>query len=490
MSNDKSISWQMAVVPIIGTIIVLVYQTLILKGPPHIPLIIGIAFTSIFGIATGKSWSAIQDGMVKSVAASLPVLGIFMVVGMTIGTWIVSGTVPMLTKLGLQILSPQFFLPVVCIICAVISVFTGTSWGTVGTIGLALLGIGESMGIAGYLTAGAIVSGAWFGDKMSPLSDTTNFTAAITGTNLYAHIKYMLPITLPSMAIALVCYTVLGTSDSSDLLNTDNIKIMDKVLSDTFIFNPVLLLPMIVIALTIWRKLDPMPGMFLGVITACVLAIVVQGASIEQIMQVLMNGYQSNTGNPQIDTLLSKGGLMSMTWVITLIMIAMALGGVLEKTGCFNAILSALIQVIKGRKSLVFFTMLSTIGFNFASNAFIAYTIPGRMFSPVFRGQGLATANASRILEDGATMTAPLIPWNSGAVFVSSTLGVPTLLYAPYAISNWCAPLIDLFLGMTGWFVPKATPLEIQEWQAKSTPILIKGRMTTANQLSQLELKQ
>lgn len=473
MSNPKPLSWQLAIAPILITLFILVYQTLIVRGPPHIALILGVAITAIFGVIRGYSWSDIQEGMLESVATALPVLGIFMVVGMTIGTWIASGTVPMLTKLGLQILSPNWFLPMVCVICAFISVFTGTSWGTVGTIGLALLGIGESMGIASFYTAGAIVSGAWFGDKMSPLSDTTNFTAAITGTNLYAHIRNMLPTTIPAMAIALMIYAYLGNSTAGALLNADNIAALDTTLSSTFTFNGLLMLPIVVIGITIWKKLNPMPGMFLGVLTASLLAFFVQGASPAEIMQVMMNGYQSETGNPQIDDLLSKGGIMSMTWVITLIMIAMAFGGVLEKTGCFEAILNRLIRIIKGRKALIFTTMFSTMGFNCTSNAFIAYTIPGRMFSPVFRGQGLSTANASRILEDGATMTAPLIPWNSGAVFVSSTLGVPTIAYAPFAFSNWLAPLIDLLWGFLGWFTPKAREEEIAAWHNARAPIII-----------------
>ena len=478
----------MALMPIVATMAILMYQVLVLKGPPHIPLILGIGITALFGIARGNRWSELQQGMVDNVAASIPVLGIFMVVGMTIGTWIACGTVPMLTKLGLVILVPDLFLPMVCVICAFISVFTGTSWGTVGTIGLALLGVGESMGIPSYLTAGAIVSGAWFGDKMSPLSDTTNFTAAITGTNLYAHIRNMLPTTIPAMVIALALYSYLGLQSGAGELDRQTINLLEQTLNDTFYFHPLLVLPMVVIGLTIWRKLDPMPGIFLGVITAAVLAYWLQGASIADIFKVMMSGYESQTGIPQIDKLLSKGGIMSMTWVITLIMIAMAFGGVLEKTGCFDAILQALVRVIKGRKALVFVTLFSALGCNFASNAFIAYTIPGRMFSPVFRGQGLSTANASRLLEDGATMSAPLIPWNTGAVFVSSTLGVPTLLYAPWAFANWIAPLIDLVWGLTGWFMPKVSDTELQYWQETQAPVLHEQQLIPASRVKLIEL--
>lgn len=476
MNEQNPISWYLAILPIAGTMIILLYQTVVLNGPPHIALVIGISLTAILGLCTGKKWTSMQKAMLDSVAASLPVLGIFMVVGMTISSWIASGTVPLLSSYGLSILSPEFFLPVVCIICALISVFTGTSWGTVGTIGLALLGIGESMGVASYLTAGAIVSGAWFGDKLSPLSDTTNFTAAITGTDLYVHIRNMLATTIPSIAIALIVYFALSKMTDLNALDDAGLHRFADVLSQHFNFGAIALLPMVVIALTIWRKLDPISGIFCGVVAASLLAMLVQGMSFADLMETLMFGYQSQTQDPQIDQLLSKGGIMSMTWVITLIMIAMALGGILEITGCFASLLNVLLKIIKGRKSLVFVSMFSVLSFNCVSNAFIAYTLPGRMLSPVFRGQKLSTANASRILEDGATMTAPLIPWNSGAVFVSSTLGVPTLMYAPFAIANWTAPLINLLWAVTGLFMPKAKHSDIESWRLKSMFVLIDSK--------------
>jgi NhaC family Na+:H+ antiporter len=481
MTHIRQLSWKMALIPIVSTLAILMVQILVYGGAPHIPLILGIGITAVFGILHGHKWSEIQNGMISSVAVALPVLGIFMVVGMTIGTWIASGTVPLLTKVGLDILTPSGFLPLTCIICAIVSVFTGTSWGTVGTIGLALLGIGESLGIPSYFTAGAIVSGAWFGDKMSPLSDTTNFTAAITGTDLYVHMRNMLPTTVPALIISLVLYTYLGSAYTANLAELGNVETLDTLLTESFVLNLWVLLPPLVIGVCIWKKIEPMPCMFLGVFTASLIAFFVQGVPVSEILQIMMRGYISDSGNPAIDTLLSKGGIMSMTWVITLIMIAMAFGGVLQKTGCFDAILSSVMGYLKGRIALVFVTMFATVSFNFASNAFIAYTIPGRMFTPAFRGRGLSTCNVSRILEDGATMSAPLIPWNSGAVFVSGTLGIPTVLYAPFAFCNWLSFLINLFWGLTGWFIPKASEHEIQKWCQQKSPMLLNGQMLEAS---------
>ena len=479
----KNVHWASALFAIASTLVILMYQIFIVKGAPHIPLVFGIFITVILGKLHGYTWAEMQTGLVKNVTTSIPVLGIFLVVGMTIGTWILCGTVPLLTTLGLTILSPSFFLPATCIICAVVSVFTGTSWGTVGTMGLALLGIGESMGIPLYITAGAIVSGAWFGDKMSPLSDTTNFAAAIVGVNLYDHIRNMLPSTIPAMTIAIVIYTFLGFEYSGQINDGDQIEILELVLSEHFNLNVFLLLPPIVIGIAVWKKMAPLPSLFLGVITAYLVAIFIQDASFGDVTTTMMTGYNANTGNSQVDILLSKGGIMSMMWVISLIMIAMAFGGVLEKIGCLDSLIHEVMRRVKGRFTLVLTTLAAVLGLNLASNAFIAYTITGRMFTPAFRGRGLSATNVSRIIEDGATMSAPLIPWNSGAVFVSGTLGVPTILYAPFAFANWITPIFDLIWGYTGLFMPKVSDAELKRWEIYDEPILIEGHIMPTSQV-------
>lgn len=470
----------MALIPIILTMSILMYHIFANGGGPHIPLILGIFITAIFGLAHNYSWAEMQDGIVSNVAISIPVLGIMLAVGMTISTWILCGTVPFLTVFGLTFLAPATFLPVTCIICAIVSVATGTSWGTVGTIGLALLGIGEGMGIPMQFTAGAVVSGAWFGDKISPLSDTTNFTAAIVGVDLYAHIRNMLPSTVPSMILALILYSIIGYKFGDSLIQSGDMTLIVDIIKESFSLNLLVLLPPVVVLATVIRKIPALPGIFLGVVAAGIVAMVLQDASLGDVLGTMMNGYIGNTGNDQLDTLLSKGGVMSMMWVVSLIMIAMAFGGVLEKTKCLEVILRAILGKLSTRASLIAGSLLSAIGFNLCSNAFIAYTVPGRMFAPAFRGMGLSTANLSRALEDGATMSAPLIPWNSGAVYVSSTLGLPTLVYAPFAFANWLAPLFDLLWGWTGYFVPNATDAEIRNWASRGDGILVDGRIADA----------
>ena len=461
-----------ALLPISATMAILMYHIFFNQGAPHIPLIIGIFLTTLFGLAHNYSWSEMQQGMIANITISVPVLGIMLAVGMTISTWILCGTVPFLTKLGLTILTPAAFLPVTCVLCALVSVFTGTSWGTVGTLGLALLGIGEGMGVPIHFTAGAVVSGAWFGDKMSPLSDTTNFTAAIVGADLYAHIRNLLPSTIPAMVIALILYSIIGAEFRHNMIQGSEIQNLSTQLSQTFSLNIAVLIPPLVILITVVRKMSALPGIFLGVVAAGLVAIVVQDATPGEVMKAMMTGYESNTGNERLDTLLSKGGIMSMMWVISLIMIAMAFGGVLERTNCLSAIIGAILARISGRAALVTAALLSALGFNLCSNAFIAYTVPGRMFAPAFRGNDLSPTNLSRVLEDGATMTAPLIPWNSGAVYVSGTLGLPTILYAPFAFSNWIAPLFDLLWGWTGWFIPEASDAEKKSWHDRGEAVV------------------
>lgn len=451
----------MALLPIVITMPVLTYHIFVNGGAPHVPLIFGIFVAAVTGLAHGFSWSDIEKGIVSNVAIAVPVLGIMIAVGMTISTWILCGTVPFLSKLGMTILTPAAFLPVTCIVCAVVSVATGTSWGTVGTIGLALLGIGEGLGIPTQLTAGAVVSGAWFGDKISPLSDTTNFAAAIAGVDLYRHIRNMLPTTIPSMGIALILYAFIGGEYAGGQLQSGKVESFVATIDSTFSQNLLVLLPPVVILVTVLKRIPALPGIFLGIVAAAVVAVVVQGASLGDVMNAAMTGYDSNSGNADLDVLLSKGGVMSMMWVVSLIMIAMAFGGVLEITGCLRVIVAAILRRLSGKAQLITASLALAFGFNLCSNAFVAYTIPGRMFAPAYRKLNISTANLSRALEDGATMSAPLIPWNSGAVYVSSTLGLPTVLYAPFAFSNWIAPLIDLFWAWTGYFVPDADEWEL-----------------------------
>ncbi len=483
MHSLKSPSLLGAWAPIVLTLGLLTYQLRVAGGgPPHVPIIFGIAITAVLGSLRGHRWGAMEKAMAQAVGSAVPVMGIMLTVGLLIGTWILCGTVPWLTLTALALLDPAFFLPVACLACAMVSLLVGTSWGTVGTLGLALLGAGESLGIPAPMTAGAVVSGAWFGDKLSPLSDSTNFSAAMVGTDLYAHIRNLLPTTLPAFLVALGAYGLLGQS-TGGALDDSTVALLRATLESHFVFHPLLALPPAVVLAAALLRVPALPGIFSGVIAGALVAWLIQDATVATLLRTLMEGYQPATGEPLVDTLLAKGGLLSMTWVILLIFVSMIFGGLLEATGCLDRILNALIHRLHSRFRLFTAAFLSTLGINVASNIFVTLAVNGRLFAPVFRGAGYSSVNLSRTLEDGGTLSSPLIPWNAGGLFVTSTLGVPTLLYAPFAIANWFAMVLDLLYAALGRFMPRADAAEIAQWRRDQNLLFHEGQLMTADAL-------
>ncbi|MEH6576561.1 MAG: Na+/H+ antiporter NhaC [Amphritea sp.] len=445
----------MALLPVVLTIMLLAVQLFVFEDfTPHIPLTIGIAITAIFGWLRGYSWIEMEKGIWHLVSIGMPAMAILLAVGMLIGVWIISGVVPVMVYYGLSFLSADTFLLFTCLICSVISLAVGTSWGTTGTVGLALMGIGAGLGIPAYMTAGAVVSGAFFGDKMSPLSDSTNLAAAVAEVNLWTHIRNMIPTTGPAMLLALMAYTVLGFNITENQVSTESITPILEALEANFNLNPVMLLPAVVVVFLAVRKFPPLPSIFTGIFLGGLLAIFGQDRSLHEVFNAMQNGYVSNTGIETIDKLLSKGGLVSMAWVILLAIIALGFGGILERTQCLKTILEAVMKKCHNRFGVVFATMASSLGINIAAGeTYLAIMLPARMYSPAFRSQGLSAANAARCAEDGGTLMAPLIPWNVGGVFVATTLGVETLAYAPYAIGAWLAPVFGLIWAYTGYFM-------------------------------------
>jgi len=458
----------MAILPIALTIALLMLQLFVFDDfTPHIPLVLGIMIVGALGWWQGYRWSHMEAGLYKVVSVGLPSLAILMTVGMIIGVWILSGTVPLLIYYGLAILSPGIFLFATCLICAIISLATGTSWGTVGTVGLALIGIGEGLGIPLYLTAGAVVSGAFFGDKMSPLSDTTNLAPAVCGTDLWSHIRGMMATTGPAMLVALGLYAWIGMDYATDAaLQSESVMQINNTLQETFALTFWLLIPPIVVVILAVRRLPALPSIFSGVVLGGILAVLVQGVSIHDVFNAMQNGYSSDTGIEAVDHLLTKGGIQSMTWVITLVLIALGFGGMLEHTRCLEVVLENILKIAKGRFGLVAASTGSAIGTNAVTgDVYLSVALPGRMFAPAYRGRGLSTTVLSRSVEDGGTLISPLIPWNVGGAFVAGTLGVETLAYAPVAFACWMSLLFGLLWAATGWFVPMASDEERQRWK-------------------------
>ncbi|MFY0596604.1 MAG: Na+/H+ antiporter NhaC [Cognatishimia sp.] len=480
-----------ALVPLLLTIALVAVQVFYFGDvSPHVPLIIGVLLTAAFGWRRGYRWKDMQDGMFNVIHVALPAIFILYTIGMIIGAWIQAGTVPVMIYYGLLILDPGYFLFAACIICSIVSVATGTSWGTTGTMGLALIGIGEGLGVPMNMTAGAVVSGAFFGDKMSPLSDTTNFSPAVVGSNLFTHIRNMMPVTIPAMLLALAAYLYFGISFADGNIDQAKLDLTVNTLQSEFNLNALVLLPAVVVTFLAIKKMPALPGLFSGVIVGALCAIFIQGAGVHEIFNTILNGYKSETGISEVDSLLSKGGIMSMNWTVTLILIALAFGGLLEATRCLETILDSILKFARTQARLLLSSLASVFGIHIATgDVFLAMALPGRMFAPAFRGKGIHTTALSRTMEDAGTLTAPLIPWSAGGVFVASTLGVATLTYLPWAIACWASLLIDITYAITGLFIPKATEEDVAEWQDRDETVLIDGVMVPGSQVEPSALK-
>ncbi|MBO9457003.1 Na+/H+ antiporter NhaC [Paracoccus sp. R12_1] len=480
----------MALIPLISTIVLVAIQVFYFKdGSPHIPLAIGVLITTTLGWFRGYRWADMQEGMFNVIHVALPAIFILYTIGLIIASWIMAGTVPLMIYYGLQVLSPSMFLFAACIVCSIVSIATGTSWGTVGTMGLALMGIGEGLGVPLAMTAGAIVSGAFFGDKMSPLSDTTNFSPAVVGTDLFTHIRNMLPVTAPAMLIALGVYLWAGHNISGEI-DTAALAATTTTLKANFNLSAFMLLPAIIVMYLSIRKYPALPGLMAGVVAGVICAILVQGVGVHQAFDALLNGYKADTGVASVDTLLSKGGIMSMNWTVTLVLIALALGGALEATRCLETLLNAIIKFATTRFRLLMSSLASVLGIHLATgDVFLAMALPGRMFAPAFRGKGIHVTGLSRTMEDGATLAAPLIPWSTGGVFVASTLGVATLDYWVWAIACWVSIVIDIVYAATGMFIPAATENDVAQWQERDEPVLVDGVLLPGSQISDTMLK-
>lgn len=434
----------------------------------HIPLVLGGIFAGVIAIfRLGFTWKELEEGILSTINMTMPSILILLVVGMLIGTWILSGVVPSMIYWGLNILSPGIFLVATTLICAIVSISTGSSWTTAGTIGIALLGIGSALGIPAKIIAGAIISGAYFGDKMSPLSDTTNLAPAMAGSNLFDHIKHMLYTTIPALVISLILYALLGMKYSGSQIDTTQISQIQTALAGNYnTLSPLLLLvPVAVIAMVI-LKVPAIPGLIIGTLLGAVVAMILQGASLADVLLAAKGGYVSSTGMEFVDQLLTRGGLDSMLGTVSLMLCALVTGGILEKTGILETLAEAILSVAKGTFGLVFATIFTCIGTNLAvADQYLAIVIPGSMYRDAFKKQGLSPKNLSRALEDSATITSPLIPWNTCGAYMSATLGVGSFIFLPFAFFNLLCPIISLFYGATGISMEKLSDSELSLYQ-------------------------
>ena len=424
-----------------------------MQGTGHVPLILSTAFTACLAYwKLGVPWSDLESGMRRGIAAGLQAVVILMVVGLLVGIWIASGVVPLLIYYGLLILAPSYFLAASCVICAAVSLATGSSWSTAATVGLALVGVGGALEVDPGMTAGAVISGAYFGDKMSPLSDTTNLAPASAGSELFEHIRHMVYTTAPALALALIAYAALGLGvEAAPAVAAADYEQLMAALAATFRLSPLLLLAPAVVLGLVTRKIPALPALMAGVLAGVVLFLAVQGGSVAAALDALYAGYESNTGIAAVDELLSRGGLTSMLDTIALVVCALAFGGVMEASGMLPALARGILSLARSTGSLIAATLASCIAMNIlTADQYVSIVVPGRMYRSAYIRRGLHPKNLSRALEDSATMTSPLIPWNSCGAYMAGVLGVATGAYLPYAFVNLATPAISLLLGLAG----------------------------------------
>ncbi len=455
-----------SLVPVILLIVMLFYTIAILDGSGHIPLIFGaIIAAAIAGWVLKMPYKDILAGMTQGIETALPAILILVIVGLLIGVWIASGVVPIMIYYGLKILAPGYFLVATALICALISLATGSSWSTAATVGLAMMGVGQALGINPGMTAGAVISGSYFGDKMSPLSDTTNLAPAVAGTTLFTHIRHMVYTTLPALIIALILYTIIGLlTPTSGSVETAEYTQMLTTLKSSFNLSPWLLLAPAAVLWLVWKKTPALPALIIGVLVGAVLLLLFQrqsftgqpGGGIGALLNSLYSGYESTTGVTAVDELLTRGGLIYMLDTIALIIVALAFGGIMEASGMLEAIAAAVLKLARSTGTLITATIVSCFAMNaLASDQYLAIIVPGRMYRNAFFRRGLHPKNLSRALEDSATLTSSLIPWNTCGAYMSGVLGVSAFTYLPFAFLNLFSPLISIFYGFTGITIQK-----------------------------------
>ncbi|MDR1193359.1 MAG: Na+/H+ antiporter NhaC [Peptococcaceae bacterium] len=456
MSERKQISLILALIPLVTLVGCLFVSLNILDAGPHIPIVFSTAVAAIIAICSGYKWGEIEKYILETMASSLQAITILLIVGALIGTWILSGVVPTMIYYGLMIISPKVFLLISCVLCSIVSLATGSSWSTAGTVGIALMGIGRTMGIPLPLVAGSIISGAYFGDKMSPLSDTTNMAPAVAGSELFEHIKHMVYTVTPSLLITLVIYTILGFRYGGNNIDPTDINEMMTLLADKFAITPILLIPPILVIVMVVIQIPSIPGLFAGAFLGAVFAMIIQGTGLADVINASFSGFNSQTGNEMVDSLLSSGGMSSMAWTITLIFVAMAFGGVVQKTGMLDVIIDKALAAAKSTGSLILATLLTCIAVNIlTASQYLSIVITGNMFRERYIERGLHPKNLSRCLEDAGTVTSPLIPWNNCGAFMASTLGVSAFAYAPFAFFCYITPIVSAIYGYTGFSIEK-----------------------------------
>jgi Na+:H+ antiporter, NhaC family len=446
-----------------------------LSGANQISLLLAAAIAGIIAIRLRLKWSAILDQIVKSIGSAMPSILILLLIGSLAGTWLLSGVVPALIYYGLKVIHPSIFLFAAVITSSIVSLSTGSAWSTIATVGIALLGIGQALGIHTGLVAGAIISGAYFGDKMSPLSDTTNLAPAMAGTDLFTHIRFMMITTVPSMTLTLIIFLVIGFTYNFDQ-NGTNVEAVLEQIQVHFNISPFLFIVPVLLILVIVKKMPPLPAILFGTLLGALFAIIFQPdiiravaggtygfarATYVAVMQSMFGEIRIITENDIVNDLLNTSGMAGMLDTIWLILAAMTFGGVMDSAGLLRRISEAIIKRAKSTGSLVASTVLTSIFFNItASDQYIAIVVPGRMFSRVYRERGLKPEMLSRTLEDGGTVTSVLVPWNTCGATQARVLGVATFTYLPFCFFNIISPIMTILVAVMNYRIRRFSHTE------------------------------
>jgi NhaC family Na+:H+ antiporter len=441
-----------ALIPLVAMALLLGVGYGVYRIKAQVLLIAAASLTAFLGLVLGFKWKDMERGIVESIHKAMPAILIMLSVGILVGSWMASGTIPMVIYYGLKLISPQYFLPTACLVSSVVSLASGTSWGTIGTIGVAFLGIAMGLGIPLGPAAGAVVAGAYFGDKMSPLSDIPNLATVISGSNLFDHIRHMLPSAVPAWLAGLAIYFFVGLGYGTSAARSETLDLILTTLRTNFRFSPLLLLPMAVIFYFAVAKKPTIPAMVLSSLVAAALAVLVQRIPLTDVATAMNSGLPARTGVELVDRLLAKGGMMSMMETQLIAFTAFAFGGIMQTTGCLAVILDKVMRFTRHVWSLV----LTTVGAAILSamitgSSYLSMILPADLLAPIFKRKGLAAKNLSRIIEESGSIIVPLIPWSMAGVYITGTLGVSTFSYLPWAFMNYLSVGILVLFGFTGW---------------------------------------
>ncbi|MEW6993855.1 Na+/H+ antiporter NhaC [Colwelliaceae bacterium MEBiC 14330] len=472
-NQPKAPSMLDAIIPLISLVIMLTASVHLFGdnssfGPNQIALLLAMGIAIIIGLKNKHTWHSIEKAIINGISISLGAILILLAVGALIGTWLLSGTVPTMVYYGLKIIDPSWFYAATCLVCGIVAMSIGSSWTTAATVGVAFIGIANGFEMSSAVTAGAVISGAYFGDKLSPLSETTNLAPAVAGTELFEHIRYMLWTTIPSISIALILFLLLGFEhSSSNMGSTESIDKLTSILESTYHISIVNLIPLAILLVLAFKKMPAFPAVAIGAIIGAVWAGFFQQelistmaksglshfkASLTVIWTAFFDGVVVETGNSEIDELLSRGGMSSMLNTIWLVMSALSFGAVLEHLGMLKRFVDSILKAAKSTGSLITSTVATCIGTNLiTADQYMAIVMPGRMYKEEFQRRGLHPTVLSRTLEDSGTITSPLIPWNTCGAFMFGALALSSYDYIFYCFFNLINPMLAIIYGYLGY---------------------------------------